>query len=64
MIETPFIKIWIEEGILCAIYAENIHVDIEIAKSIVHTRIMYSKGISYPALANIKGMKSVTKEAR
>ena len=64
MLETAYMKIWKEDGILYSVYSENLNINIEIAKNCVETRIAYSQGISYPVLIDMKGVKSVTKEAR
>jgi hypothetical protein len=64
MIETPHIKLWIEDGILYSRYANNCTMDIEIAKDCVEKRLTLSQGISYPALVDMRGLQSVTKEAR
>ncbi len=64
ILETKYVKIWIEEGILYCTFAKDLDVDIEIAKSSVESRINFSKGISYPLLVDMKGIRSFTKEAR
>lgn len=64
ILETKYVEIWIEEGILFCRYADNLNVDLDIVKSIVESRINFSKGISYPVLIDVKGVRSFTKEAR
>ena len=64
ILETKYVKIWIEEGILYCAFADDLDVDIEIAKSSVESRINFSKGISYPVLIDMKGVRSFTKETR
>ncbi|MES2138791.1 MAG: hypothetical protein V4511_03730 [Bacteroidota bacterium] len=64
ILETKYVKIWIEEGILYCIYANDLDVDIETVKSVVTSRIDFSKGVSYPVLIDVKGIRSFTKEAR
>lgn len=63
-IETPYIKLWMEDGILFGKYAENLFIDLEIAKQVVHERIKFSKGISYPVIIDMKGVRSANKQAR
>jgi hypothetical protein len=64
MLETTYIKIWKEGGILYSVFAEGLHIDIEIARKCVEARITFSRGISYPVFIDMKGIRSVTKEAR
>ena len=45
-------------------YADNLHVSLDVAKSCVEQRIYFSKGKSYPLLIDIKGIKSITRDAR
>ena len=59
-----YITMWMEENILCARYADNLHMTLEIAKSCVGARVFFSKGQSYALLVDMKGIKSVTPEAR
>lgn len=51
-----------EEGILFCRYADNL--DLDILKSIVESRINFSKGISFPVFGKCEGVRSFTKEAR
>lgn len=62
--ESPYITMWIEENIICCKYADDLHVSLEVAKSCVEGRIFFSKGKSYPLLIDMRGIKSVTKDAR
>ena len=62
--ESSYISMWMSDGILCARYAANLHVSIEVAKTVVEARIFYSKGQSYPLWVDMKGIKSMTREAR
>jgi hypothetical protein len=59
-----YVTMWMEENILCARYADNLHMTLEIAKSCVGARVFFSKGESYALLIDMKGIKSVTPEAR
>ena len=63
-VETPYIKFWTEDSVLCAAYANNIHVNLDIAKHIVEHRINYSKFTSHLCFVDMRGIRSVTKEAR
>src|SRR5262245_3159704 len=62
--ESSYISMWMEDGILCARYADDLHVSLEVAKIVVEARIFFSKGQSYPLWVDMKGIKSTTREAR
>ena len=63
-IETPHIQLWMEEEILYCKYADNLHMNLTIAKFCVEARIFFSKGKSYPLLIDMRGIQSTTSEAR
>jgi len=63
-LETPYVKMWIDEGILYCVYAENLSINLDIAIYCVAERIKFTKAESYPCLVDIRGLKHVTKEAR
>lgn len=64
-VETPFITLWMdEEGFLCGRYAQNLHLSLEAAVSVVESRIFFAKGNSYPLLIDMRGIKSTTRQAR
>jgi len=53
----------LEDGIVIAVYG-NLEITLEIAKEIVRTRMSFTEGDRYPALADITQVASVSKEAR
>jgi hypothetical protein len=62
---TPYITLWMDaEGFLCARYADDLHLTLEVATAIVESRIYFAKGNSYPVLVDMRGIKSTTKKAR
>jgi hypothetical protein len=64
-VETPYITLWMdEEGFLCGRYPENTHLSLEVAISIVESRIFFAKGNSFPLLIDMRGIKSTTRKAR
>lgn len=63
-LETSYIKLWKKEKILFCEYADNIDISLEIAKECVEKRIAFSEGKNYPVFINMKGVRSLTKEAR
>ncbi len=63
-VETVHIKFWKEKGILCCKYAEDTHIDLEIAKHCVQERINFSDQASYPCFVDMRNVKSASKQAR
>lgn len=61
---TSFVTLWMDDGILCCRYSDNLHVSLDVAKACVESRIFFAKGNSYPLLIDMKGIKSTTREAR
>ena len=61
---TPYISLRIEDGILFGTWADNTHVNLEVAKECVKARLKFQNSISYPALIDMRGVKSASKEAR
>lgn len=62
--ESPYISMWMEENIMCCKYADDLHVSLEVAKSCVEGRIFFSKGKSSVLLIDMRGIKSITRDAR
>jgi hypothetical protein len=62
--KTPYISMWIEGNIMYCMYAADLHVSLEIAKSCVERRIFFSNGKSYPLMIDMKGIKSTTWASR
>lgn len=51
-------------GIFIATYKEETHVTLEVAKKVVQTRLDYQPNIVMPGYADIRGIVSMTKDAR
>lgn len=64
MLQTPYMTLWNEQNILFCTYADNLAIDLDIATHCVNSRLRFSKGVSYPLLVSLKGVRSVNKEAR
>jgi len=60
--ENNFVKLWIEDDILWGEYKEVI-IGLEDAKKIVSDRIIFQQGKLYPAIADIRKIKYVNKDA-
>lgn len=63
-VETLYYTQWSEDRLLCMAYVKNLDMNLEIAKYCVSKRIEFSRGISYPCLIDMTGIRSATKEAR
>jgi hypothetical protein len=64
MSEQRDVKMWIEQGIFYGVYAEGVEIDLDAAKRLVSERVQMMGDKSYPCLVDIRGLKSMTKEAR
>jgi hypothetical protein len=62
-IKTPYVTIWIKDGIIFHVFA-NVEVDLEVAKHCIATRIEFTGGQTLPAIADMRAIKSMTREAR
>ncbi|MDO5968385.1 hypothetical protein Q4Q35_01060 [Flavivirga aquimarina] len=63
-IENEYSKFWIEKDILHFVYKKGVEIDLEVAKKIVSDRLALQQGKSLLILCDIRGIKSVNKEAR
>lgn len=63
-LENPYVTMWMDGELICARYVKDLHVTLDIAKSCVGARLFFSKGKSYAMLIDMRGIKSVTTEAR
>lgn len=63
-IEIPIAKMWRQEGIIYVKFIDKLDMSLENAQSGVKARVKLSEGMSYPVLIDMRGIKSVTKEAR
>ncbi|ABG58943.1 STAS/SEC14 domain-containing protein [Cytophaga hutchinsonii] len=61
--ESECIKFYIEEGILYGIYLAPV-LTLEVAQEVVKQRLLFAAGVTYPVLADIRNIKSVTSQAR
>jgi len=62
--ETPYIKLFIEDGILHAYYKPLDDLDLEVAIACVTARKEFTKNQLYPCLVDAVSIKNFTKEAR
>ena len=63
-VETSYVKIWKEDGILYATSSDNLNIDLDTAIQCVHERIKFSNGTSYPCLFDMSNVRSANKQAR
>lgn len=63
-IETPYLKMWMEDQVLHCVFNGPIDMDIQMAKICVFARIEFSNCVSYPCMIDVTGVRSATREAR
>jgi hypothetical protein len=63
-IELPFVRMWLDDNIFYAVYAPDTEIDLHKAKEAVAARVKLCEAKSYPCLIDIRGLKSMSKEAR
>ena len=61
--ENQYMRCWIEDGIIHAIFKPEV-LDLEAAKECVKLRLELSEGLTYPFMADGRGVQNITKEAR
>jgi len=62
--KTQYLSMWMDNGFLCCRYATDLHLSLDVAKACVEARIFFARGLAYPLLIDMKGIKSTTREAR
>ncbi len=63
-LDTPYVHLRIKDNILVGTYKKNLRIDLEIAKSIVSTRLSFTGGKKMPSLILSQGVISINKPAR
>lgn len=63
-LDTPYVHLRIKDNILVGTYKKNLRIDLEIAKSIVNTRLSFTGGKKMPSLILSQGVVSINKPAR
>ena len=64
VLDTPYIHLKIEDGILTGTYKKGLKITVEIAKEIVESRLNFLEGRNYPTLILNQGVISMDKGAR
>ena len=62
--ESPHATVWLDGGIMYCRFAADLHVSLDVARSVVERRIFFSQGKHYPLLIDMRGIKSSTGAAR
>lgn len=62
--ESPYVTMWIKNGILFANFQSNLAMTEDIARTCVEARIFFSRGHSYPLCVDMRGLASMDKGAR
>ncbi len=64
VLDTPYVYMELEDGIMVGYYKSNIRITLEKAKAIVAERNAFFSYRSYPALIYDNGVRSMDKDAR
>lgn len=62
--ENEFAEIRIQDGILFHVFKTGTVITLDVARKTVSDRLKLQKGMAYPVLCDIRGIKSVEKAAR
>ena len=62
-LKTPYVTLWIEDGIIMSVFG-NVHVDLKVARHAIEKRMELTQGQVYPALADMRAIKDMDREAR
>lgn len=62
--ETDFCRFWITDGVLYFVYKSIVYLDVELARSIVSSRIIFQENEDYIVFCDTRGIKDSSKEAR
>ncbi len=63
-LDTPYVHLCIRDKILVGTYKKNLHINLDIAKQIVHDRIIFTEGKTMPSMIISRGVVSIDKPAR
>jgi len=61
---TPYLQLYIKDGILVGHYREKVHINLAMAHDIVRSRLAFTKGKAYPTMIIGHGIVSMDKPAR
>jgi hypothetical protein len=61
---TPYLQLYIKDGILVGHYRQKVHIDLARARDIVRSRLAFAKGKTYPTMIIGHGIISMDKPAR
>ncbi|MCR8668234.1 hypothetical protein NO995_11105 [Aestuariibaculum sp. M13] len=63
-LENDFASFWMEKNILFYVYKQDVEIDLLASIKIVSDRIKFQRGIAYPILCDVRGIRHMNKEAR
>ena len=63
-LDTPYITLYLEDGIMYGLYKDGIRISLEIAKQVVQDRVTFCAGHSYPTMGTLKGGVILERDAR
>ncbi|MEM9895361.1 MAG: hypothetical protein AAF789_03250 [Bacteroidota bacterium] len=62
--DTKYAKMIIIDGLLKTIYQPLDSLDLSIAREMVQDRLHFIEGVAFPSLFDVRGVQSISKEAR
>lgn len=62
--QLPHLKIKLDDGIIFCEYEEKLLLDLDMAKNMLADRLAFQKGISYPIVIVLNGLKATDKATR
>ena len=64
VVENDFAKFSVENGVIHFVYKQGVELDLYAARQVVADRLKAQGNTSFPVICDIRGLKSVNKEAR
>lgn len=64
ILNNAYMELREESGILNCRFEDNLDLNLSISKECVKNRLDFSSGLSYPVLIDLRGLRSISKEAR
>ncbi len=63
-IDTPYYKMWLENGIIYHVYKPDLIITIDIAREMVNHRLELTNATTYPVFIDVRNLISIKADAR
>lgn len=63
-VETPYVSMLLKDDIMYCKFADELKLNLRIARLVVAERMRISQGKKYPCIFDLRGLSSVTRDAR